>query len=559
MSELKLLRIEDGDSQKNIADKINFNFQEIVTYGGGPYGKIGEDGPQGFKGPIGPTGSYGDPGLRGTVWSIGPSQPSSPSSISGDFWMNTDENNAVYIFSSSGWSLYGVNASSNDLFDVLGPISTSSGVSARSGYFISSTSPISYTMVLSDSTIISGTSTSPNPVPNPQYSKMVVSIYGNNSNKNIMEFNKGDYQSVVSYSSSTPKFYWLQGATAERGSYGLGFKNGGKTEFSTTSDITLQSTNGSVDFTSTGININSSSTDQLLFNLSNGITFNIGTGTAYFTTNNFNYDGSKFTMPLQFRAYGNSTMPTITIQCDRFYDSGLRYYYAGAGTSSDVLFSANQVQGSLTILRVFGDGSVNMFRRVNTIQNDQSVLFTVNSTVSAVAIDWITLIPTVATSVGSGNYIWVNRGTDIVTSKPTTSANQRGICLWTPATGGTAGIYNKGWLNLLENGEAINFRVHANNPSATGVNSQTFRYLGLNTSENQALAPNNTASSNYSYVDLTGSSYVGASTVDFTIVNIQASGGTAGNRRWFKVYYSAWGGGLTGARCGVLSTYNATA
>ena len=75
----------------------------------------------------------------------------------------------------------------------------------------------------------------------------------------------------------------------------------------------------------------------------------------------------------------------------------------------------------------------------------------------------------------------------------------------------------------------------------------------------QALAPTNTASSNYSYADLTGTSLVGASTIDFTIVNIQGTGGTSGTRRWFKVYYSAWGGGLTGAKCGVLSTYNATA
>jgi len=556
MSELKLLRIEDGDSQKNIADKINFNFQEIVNYGGGPYGKIGDVGPQGFKGAVGPTGSYGDPGLRGTVWTVGPCQPSTQSSINGDWWMNTDEENAIYTFGGSGWSLYGVYASSNDLFNVLGPISTSAGISTKYGYFLSSTSPISYTMVLGDNTITSGTQISPNPVPNPQYSKMVISIYGNDPSKNIMEFTKADYQSGISYSSGTPKFYWLQGATAERGSYGLGFKNGGKTSLYTSSNVSLQSTSGSVDFSSTGININSSSsTDQILFSLSNGITFNTGTGTAYFSTNNFNYDGSKFSMPLQLRTFGDSDMASLTIQCDRFYDSGLRYYYAGSGSTSVTLFSVRQVQGLVDIFKVFGDGSIEIARRVNTIQNTQSLVSTVNSTVGGVTIDWITLIPTVATSVGSGNYVWVNRGTDIVTARATSTGNQRGICLWTPATGGTAGIYNGGWLNLLENGESISLRVHANNPSSTG---ELFRYIGLNTSNNQALAPNNTTSTNYSYADLTGTSFVGASTIDFTIVNLQGSGSTGGNRRWFKVYYSAWGGGLTGAKCGVLSTYNAT-
>jgi hypothetical protein len=555
MSELKLLRIEDGDSQKNIADKVNYNFQEIVNYGGGPYGKLGKEGPQGFKGLAGPTGSYGDPGLRGTIWTLGPSQPGS--GINGDYWMNTDENNSVYIFSNNAWSLYGINLAANDLFDVLGPISTSAGVSSKYGYFIFSGSPISYTMVLSDSTIASGSSTSPNPIPNPQYSKMVLSVYGNDSTKNILEFNKGIYQSTLSYNSGTPKFYWLQGATAERGSYGLGFKNGGKTTFRTTSNTLLQSSSGSVEFNSTGININSSSFgDQLTFNLSNGITFNTGTGTAYFSTNNFSYDGSKFNIPIQLNAQTNSNLPSLTIQCERFYDSGIRYYYAGPSNSNATLMSVRQNQGFIDIFKVYGNGLVYLYRRVNTIQNTQSLVSTVNSTVSGVTIDWITLIPTVATSVGTGNYVWVNRGTDISTARASSTGNQRGVCLWTPATGGTAGIYNKGWLNLLENGEAINLRVHANNPSSTG---ELFRYVGLNTSENQAVAPNNTVSANYSYADLTGSSFVGASTIDFTIVNIQGTGGTSGTRRWFRVYYSAWGGGLTGAKCGVLSTYNATA
>ena len=555
MPELKLLRIEDGDSQKNISNKVNYNFQEILVYGGGPYGRIGSEGPQGFNGLAGPIGSYGDLGLRGSVWTIGPSQPSS--GINGDYWMDTDNNNSVYVFSNSIWSLYGVSALSNDLFDVIGPLDTSSGPSTKYGYFLFSGEPISYTMVLSDATIVSGNSVSPNTIPNPQYTKMVVSIYGNDASKNIMEFNKGIYQSSIPYSSGTPKFYWLQGATAERGSYGLGFKNGGSTTFRTTADSLIRSTSGSVEFSSTGININSSSTqDQLVFNLSNGIMFNTGTGTAYFSTNNFSYNGNKFTIPLQLNFQSNSSLPALTIQCDKFYDNGIRYYYAGVNSALATLMNVKQ-RFFGDIFNVYGNGLVYLFRRVNTIQDTQILDSTAISTVSSVTIDWVTLIPTVATSVGSGDYIWVNRGSDISIARKVPTGNQRGVCLWTPATGGTGSIYNKGWLNLLENGEAINLRVHANNTTSSAA--ELFRYVGLNTSENQALAPNNTASSNYSYADLTGTSLVGASTIDFTIVNIQGTGGTSGTRRWFKVYYSAWGGGLTGAKCGVLSTYNATA
>jgi len=41
MPDLKLVRIENGDSQKVFIDKINQNFNNILGFGGGPYGKVG--------------------------------------------------------------------------------------------------------------------------------------------------------------------------------------------------------------------------------------------------------------------------------------------------------------------------------------------------------------------------------------------------------------------------------------------------------------------------------------------------------------------------------------
>ena len=64
MEELKLLLLEKGDSQENFIDKVNFNFSQIISFEGGPYGKIGPEGKTGNKGNVGPTGSFGYQGIR---------------------------------------------------------------------------------------------------------------------------------------------------------------------------------------------------------------------------------------------------------------------------------------------------------------------------------------------------------------------------------------------------------------------------------------------------------------------------------------------------------------
>jgi hypothetical protein len=139
MALIKLLRIEDGDSQKNLTDKLNYNFQRVVSFGGGPYGRRGSKGAIGPKGPAGPVGSYGDSGIRGNIWTVGVCQPSIASSMNGDYWLDTASNNLVYQFSStSGWGYYGFNIKSTDLFDIFTPLSTLGGPSPYSGYFISS-------------------------------------------------------------------------------------------------------------------------------------------------------------------------------------------------------------------------------------------------------------------------------------------------------------------------------------------------------------------------------------------------------------------------------------
>jgi len=42
-------------------------------------------------------------------------------------------------------------------------------------------------------------------------------------------------------------------------------------------------------------------------------------------------------------------------------------------------------------------------------------------------------------------------------------------------------------------------------------------------------------------------------------MNIAGTGATSASRRWFKVYYSAYGGNIVGNECGVMYTANSIA
>lgn len=557
MTELQLLRIEEGDSQNNIVDKVNYNFNGIVEFGGGPYGKIGKNGPDGNKGETGPIGSYGDIGQRGNIWNVGPTQPSGSNIYSNDYWMNTDDFNNIYIFNGSNWSLYGVNVRSRDLFYTQGPLNNSLGPTNKTGYFISSPTPINYTTVISDIQITSGTSeTSPNIIPNPQYSKFVISANGSNPNKNILEFSKYAYANDLSFTQKSPRFYWNQGATASRGNYGLGLFSGYRLDINSVSDVYMESTSANVEYNSTGFNASTPSSSSFNVNASSNVTFNFSSGSAIFSTRNITFSGGLFSLgtPIYSATSAGAVIPTMILESGSPTTGNLRYLYPSAGSSSINLLRSSQ-SGAL-INYIDGAGLFYFNKRVNSIQSNQEVTATTTSIISgSTTIDWVTILPSVSLT-STGDYVWANNGMDFVVSKPTVTGNERGLCLWTPATGGVTANGNGGWLKLLDNGESINFRVHSNNPGSSS--SDNFRFIGLNTSNLQSDAPNNNISGNYSYSDLGISSGIGASTIDITIVNIKGNGSTGGNRRWFKVYYSAYGGGLTGTKCGILSTYNAT-
>lgn len=558
MSELNLLRIKEGDSQKNLTDKVNQNFSNLLTLKGGPYGRIGSKGPEGNRGEPGPTGSYGDQGPRGSIWSVGPCQPTPTASRIGDFWLNTDLSNSIYQLGSSGsWSYYGINLKSEDLFRISGPISNSLGNSGKYGYFLSQNTPINYTVVISDNpSMESGTESSPNTIFNPQYSKFVLSVNGSDPNKNILEFTKSDYKNL-SFTSGTPRFYWDQGATANRGDYGLRFSTSDRFTINIpASNLILESSTSSVSLNSLGFNFYLDSSQLFSVNTANDLYLDFNSGSALFSTKNITYSVDGFNITTSFNGYSESSddKPPLHLISGSPTTGNLRYLYKSASNNNAFLLKVTQGSGSL--FTVFGAGYVYVDKKVNSAQPSQKLTETGQGTYVSTVVNWTNIIPSISVNTNVGNYYYVNNGSDFVIEKsPSASPGERGICIWTPATGGTTG-FNKGWLNLLDTQESISFKVHSSNPSST---SDCFRFVGLNTSESPGGLPSTyNMGTNEEVAFFPLGEY--ASSVEFTIVNINgASGGigsTGGNRRWYKVFYSAWGGNLANTYCGVLTTSN---
>lgn len=564
MPDLKLLRIEEGDNQKVLVDKVNSNFSDILTFGGGPYGKIGDQGPQGDPGQTGPVGSYGGMGGRGSIWTIGPTDPGLTGYINNDFWLNTRTGlgNPIYQFSDSGWNPYGFGLLSQDLFRVYPNVPTSSGNSTYNAYTLTSVNPSNYTLVLSDNSLV-GTSA----ITNPQYSKVLIAIDGGATGKNLLEFSKSDYSSNTAFNTKTPRFYWtstLIGFTK----YYLSWKNGdslffdvpgGELKLSTNTNAVNNST-----YRSTGFNLNLSGSQGLSITTAGKFVMNFtSTGTLLLSNRNIKYlisaGGNRFEMPITFNFTNtlNGSLPPLWIESSAANSGNLLYRANVISSNVSRLFLA--YTSSEIIFDVKANGEVFYNKGINSIQSVQPVTPTVtgnatNISGTSVSVQWYTVIPGAIHSAGtSTSRINANNGTDFVISPSTFGPSATvGICLWTPATGGSGNDNNGGWLNMLNSYEAINLRVRSDSES------KFIRFLGLNTSNTFSVAPNDPVGS-FQGIDLSGANSVGASHIDFTIMNIRGTtGSTGGTSRWFKVYYSAYGGNIVGNKCGVMYTTNST-
>ena len=88
-----------GDTKKDIVEKINYNFDQILSFAVGPDGHQGAMGATGIYGPAGRRGSTGASGIRASNWYKQPTEPLSPNT--NDVWIDnsiTDGNIKVFNY-----------------------------------------------------------------------------------------------------------------------------------------------------------------------------------------------------------------------------------------------------------------------------------------------------------------------------------------------------------------------------------------------------------------------------------------------------------------------------
>ena len=250
MAEPKILRIEKGDSQKALIDKLNINFSELSFYGGGFLGSPGDRGIKGQLGLKGIGGSFGNPGIRGFKWTVSEENPESP--INEDFWIQSylDPNlNKTYRYKDGNWNSYEYDIARKNLFSKIYPINRNSESSiSNTGIYISVKPFFKSNLVLSST----GYSEE-------KYNELSSKIFiekGTNVGAfsdfgDIIAFHKNDYMDSDSPSIRFPS------RSGPLGPLSLWIKFLGDSEFISGKDVEISSSKGSLYFLSNGINIKS--------------------------------------------------------------------------------------------------------------------------------------------------------------------------------------------------------------------------------------------------------------------------------------------------------------
>ena len=143
MPKINLLNILSGDSQTILIDKVNYNFDQILTAGGGPQGSQGIRGATGPIGPQGIQGPTGPQGLKGARWYVQQTAPANGNLYNtpwgdpelGDYWLSGETGAnpyGVYVYNdlgggTLGWDYSGVYINTQSSFTAVDDINLSIG------------------------------------------------------------------------------------------------------------------------------------------------------------------------------------------------------------------------------------------------------------------------------------------------------------------------------------------------------------------------------------------------------------------------------------------------
>lgn len=287
MPQINILNILQGDNQSTIVDKLNYNFDQILSAGGGPQGSQGLIGPTGPIGPQGPQGVQGAQGPSGTKWFVQDAQPASGGITGsnpwtyptlGDYWLDPDSaNQDIYVFTATGWINTGYGLNAGEIFQKITPININGGATAQA-ILIAGATADDKSLVLSDSPIPvytpGGTA-----IDNLNFENSKLKIATKDNRTKLISFGRSTYDVTPGGSGSSSSFYnpyfaWNfsinpSGASgAGPGFYGINFTNpkgsigivsNGPTaesgiNLSSTSEISAASTNDNILLKTSSIN-----------------------------------------------------------------------------------------------------------------------------------------------------------------------------------------------------------------------------------------------------------------------------------------------------------------
>jgi len=287
MPQINILNILQGDNQSTIVDKLNYNFDQILSAGGGPQGSQGLIGPTGPIGPQGPQGVQGAQGPSGTKWFVQDAQPASGGITGsnpwtyptlGDYWLDPDSaNQDVYVFTATGWVNTGYGLAAGELFQKVTPINVIGSATGQAILFAGTTAS-DKTLVLSDSSI-SGYTPGGTAIDNLNFENSKLKIATKDDRTKLISFGRSTYDITPGGSGGlssnyNPYFSWdlsvnPSGSTGVGvGFYGINFtnpkgsigiiSNGAAAESGinmlSTSEITAQSTSDNIVLKTSSIN-----------------------------------------------------------------------------------------------------------------------------------------------------------------------------------------------------------------------------------------------------------------------------------------------------------------
>jgi hypothetical protein len=215
MPQINILNILQGDNQSTIVDKLNYNFDQILSAGGGPQGAQGLIGPTGPIGPQGPQGVQGVQGPSGTKWFVQDTSPASGGITGsnpfnfptlGDYWLDPDSaNQDIYVFTATGWVNTGYGLSAGDLFQKVTPVNIIGGATAQAILMAGATAG-DKGLVLSDSTVNEYTPGGIS-IDNLNFENAKLKIATKDDRTKLISFARSTFDISSSGSGSTGSFY----------------------------------------------------------------------------------------------------------------------------------------------------------------------------------------------------------------------------------------------------------------------------------------------------------------------------------------------------------------